>query len=156
MQEESLHVCLWTVWPFEKLVDFGSVHWSEAFAGRRKMFVTRTGKSCSEQDLPGGFDWLSFCPRSRKFLDERLCLQGIHGVQAIEGLTMENSLVRLWGVSWNLSDGSAEMNQVIERSGGIEGGSIMNIEIIREDNQSSVGRFRMACWEAQGQFAKRQ
>ena len=54
IQEGSLKVCLWTVWTFEKLVDFGSVKRSEAFAGRRKMFVTRTGKSCYEQDLPGG------------------------------------------------------------------------------------------------------
>ena len=36
----SLKVCFWTVWPFEKFVDFGSVQWSEAFAGHRKMFVT--------------------------------------------------------------------------------------------------------------------
>ena len=49
-------------------MDFGSVKRSEAFAGRRKMFVTRPGKSCLMQDLLGGFDWLSICHRLGIFL----------------------------------------------------------------------------------------
>ena len=53
MQEGSLKVCFWTVWPFEKLVDFGSVLWSEVFANLGNNFCD------SSQVLPassGEFD----------------------------------------------------------------------------------------------------
>ena len=71
-----------------------------------------------KQDLPREFDWLSICRNLGIFLDEWLCIQGIHAVQAIEGLTVEISLIRVWVISWNLPDGSAEMNQAIEMSRG--------------------------------------
>ena len=76
-----------------------------------------------EQDLPGGFDWLSICRGLGNFLDGWLCIAKNRGMQEVEGLIMEISFGRALGVFWNLSDGSLGKNQEIEMSGGIEGGS---------------------------------
>ena len=61
-----------------------------------------------------------------------------HGMQLIEGLTVQNSLVRFWGVRWNLLDGCAEVNQAIKLSEGIEGRVQIKFDIIREENQSDA------------------
>ena len=54
----SLHVCLSTVRTFEEFVDLVL---SSVFCRLYQFVVTLPGKSCCEQDLPGGFDWLSIC-----------------------------------------------------------------------------------------------
>ena len=46
-----------------------------------------------------------------------------HGMQSIEGLIVEISLIRVRSVSWNLPDVSAGTSQAIKVRGGIEGGS---------------------------------
>ena len=62
-------------------------------------------------------------------------------MQSVEGLMVENSLVRVWVISWNLPDGSVEMNQAIERSGGIEGGGQMNLKSLAKTISQMPGCF---------------
>ena len=76
-QEGSLKVCFWTVWPFEKFVDFGSVKRSEAFASCNKLLWLFQPSPAPSRTCLGGFDWLLICPRFRNFLDGRLCLQNL-------------------------------------------------------------------------------
>ena len=103
-------------------MDFGSVQSSEAFAGCSKLLPLFPASPASSRTcLRNSID----CRFARDF--EIFLMDGfafkIHGMQSVEGLVVEISLVRHLGDTWNSPDGSADMNQAIERSGGIEGGS---------------------------------
>ena len=45
-------------------------------------------------------------------------------LQAVEGLMVEISLIRVWVIFWNLSDGSVETREAIKMS---EGGGFKSI-----------------------------
>ena len=110
-----------TVWMVGKGVDFGIVEKSEVLCGLWQIAGALSGKSCLEQDLPRGVDWLSIRCGLENFLIDGFVFIG-QGKQEVEGLRLEISFGQALRIFRNFSEGQAEKNQEIEMRGGIEGG----------------------------------